>query len=256
MNVTRISPINTNIVFKSSSRYIINDDYNFMTTTSFFRSDMEWEQFFKFLEKKYAKAKNVNIIDHACSSGEEAYSLALYLISVLEEKAKKYLPIDARDFDPINISMAKKGIFDANNEEVARIQKYSGGKYGEYLDICSFSDDTNVIFTRPNIEKFVRFKKSDIFKDIEKLPAKNTVLLCRNFWPYLRIAEQKRLVKMMSKQIKSSSLVVLGTFDVYNGVDKFFEEEGFRHTELYNVMEKLPEYKIVFKKILKKLKFI
>jgi chemotaxis methyl-accepting protein methylase len=75
--------------------------------------------------------------------------------------------------------------------------------------------------------------------------------MCRNFLPYLQIGEQKNLVKQLSKKLDSTSMVVLGKFEIDYGIEKLFEKEGFVHTSQYNVMKKLP----FFKALLTKLKY-
>jgi hypothetical protein len=70
----------------------------------------------------------------------------------------------------------------------------------------------------------------------------------------LNLYDQKDLVKQISNRLNSTSVIVLGNFEISNGIDKLFEQEGFYHTKLYNVMEKKPQYKFFIQKLLSKLK--
>ena len=105
-----------------------------------------------------------------------------------------------------------------------------------------------------NIESKVIFEQSDMLKDMFKIPSNNTVLFCKNVFPYLANGEEYNLVKQISKQLDASSAIVLGCFDISYGIDKLFEKEGFKHTSQYNVMEKLPYHKAVVQNILRTFK--
>ena len=52
---------------------------NLENNTCFFRICLDWINFGKFIEQKYQNVPKVNIINHACSIGEEAYSLAIII---------------------------------------------------------------------------------------------------------------------------------------------------------------------------------
>ena len=109
--------------------------YSFTTETDFFRSDVNWDKFVELLYLKYKNTDKVNLICHACSDGEEAYSLAVKLISKFGEKAEKFFPIIARDVDFGNIELAKEGSFVVDGDELNLINSHSKLNISEYFDI-------------------------------------------------------------------------------------------------------------------------
>ena len=88
--------------FTSYYRDVYSDEdvLLYRNNTYFFRQSFEWLNFAKFLEEKYKNENSINIVSHACSVGEETYTLMLALLSQLGKKdSKKFFPIHARDID-------------------------------------------------------------------------------------------------------------------------------------------------------------
>lgn len=240
--------------FKSNFRSVFNDNFSlkYNTNTCFFRSDLKWAEFVDYLSKKYENTYKVNIIDYACATGEEPNSLAMMLDLKLGDKANKFFPIQAFDVDENNIINAKKGLFGLNKGELELIKDNMGHDYKKYLDL--YNDELGnpaLIISKENLESKIIYNKSDIIKDIFKIPTGNTVLLCRNFLPYLNTEDRTNLIKNIALHLQSSSLVVLGKFEISNGLEKLFEKEGFKHTSLYNVMERLPYHKALIQNLLR-----
>lgn len=243
--------------FKSSFRSVYDDNFSlkYNTNTCFFKSDLNWPEFVDYLNDKYKYKKKVNVIDYACSTGEEPLSLIMMLHLKLKDQAEKFFPILAYDIDEENIIDAKRGIFTIRKDEKKLLEYNTKQLYQKYLKAYKDKNNELVLLTsRDWIDSKVKYKQSDIKCDIEKIPQDNTILLCRNFIPYLNLYDQKDLVKQISNRLNSTSVIVLGNFEISNGIDKLFEQEGFYHTKLYNVMEKKPQYKFFIQKLLSKLK--
>ena len=243
--------------FKSSFRSVYNDNFSlkYNTNTCFFRSDLKWNNFVDYIYQKYKNVNKVNVIDYACSTGEEPVSLSMMMDLKLGNDAEKFYPIKAYDIDEDNIIKAKNGVFDVTKDELTLLRNNIGNEHKKYF-ICHIDSDEQLgkFRLKEEYKKNFIFNQSDIIKDFNKIPSKNTILLCRNIFPYLQIGESKKLIKQISKILDLSSVIVLGKFDIDYGIEKLFEKEGFIHTEQYNVMEKLPYYKVLFKKFLHRFK--
>ena len=262
MKIDNLSACNSLIVyrpklkmttFKSSFRSVYDNNFSlkYNTNTCFFRSDLKWGEFVDYLNKKYENTDKVNVIDYACSSGEEPNSLAMILDFKLGSKANKFFPIQAFDIDEDNIEQAEKGLFGLNKGELELIENNIGDKYKEYFDLYNDEQGKPILLSsKENLKSKITYKQSDIKKDFFRVPSKNTVLFCRNFIPYLKIGEEMELVKNIAQHLQSSSLVVLGHFEISYGIEKLFEKAGFKHTSLYNVMEKLPYHKALMQNAL------
>lgn len=240
MKIDSIHPnyINKNFSFKSYSKSGKTENYEYFSTTEFFRLDMNWNSFANFINEKYADIQNVNIICHACSNGEEAYSLALKLISLFGVKAEKFFPIIAKDIDENNIHFAKKGEFNFRYDELLRMENHCGLDLYKFIDVIK-SRFGNYLQIKNFLKEKVIFKKANILNDFDNIPAANTVLLCRNFWPYMPAQNQIELAEKLSNKLDNSSIVQIGNFDIAAGVDKLLQNKGFKETYVKGLMKKV-----------------
>lgn len=218
------------------------DKLLYRTTTYFFRADLDWEAFFSLLKRKYKDVQKVNFINHCCSNGEEAYSCIVGLISYFGEDANKFFPIIAKDFDEENILKAKKhSPMDVTWDEISRCRDNTQTDIQMYFEIekKESHDFVSKLFPKENLKKNVVFSQGDILKDIEEMADKNTVLMCRNFWPYLDKEKQEVLAQKLEKKFDESSLVVIGNFDNEDAdVNKLLMEHNFLPTSVKNVFQK------------------
>ena len=229
---------NINTSFKSYSEHKVGvAPYRYYTTTRFFREDINWEDFIYMLRTQYKDADKVNIISHACSDGEETYSLALKLLYRLGKNAEKFFPIVGKDFDPLNILFARKSKYSVNPVELSRMENECGLDLYKYFDIIKnpWGIQAN---TKDAIKEKVYFEKADLLKDVQNIPAKNTVLLTRNVWPYIPPKKQEKLAEELAARLDPSSLIVLGHFDTSNGIIQLLESKGFEQTEIYGILRK------------------
>ena len=187
--ITYIAPNRMKMTaFKSSFRSVYNDNLTlkYNTNTCFFRKDLRWKEFVDYIEKKYQNINKVNIVDYACSTGEEPSSLAMLLDMKLGEKAEKFFPISAYDIEEENIKDAKRGLFKINPGEMELVTTNMGDKYKDYCTEIIKSDGSVGWFSsKPNLDSMVEYKQSDIIKDFRKIPRDNTIFICKNFFPYL-----------------------------------------------------------------------
>lgn len=224
--------------FQGNRRFVYDKSGQFLyrTTTYFFRDDLNWNTFIRLLSNKYKNADRVNIINHVCSNGQEPYSLAAMLMEKLGEGAEKFFPIIARDIDEDNINSAKNGRLGINNDDLYRINYFINDNISEYFDKGRAINPENDLVLIPKIElkNSVIFSQSDIFEDIKALPSENTVLMCRNFWPYLSPQKREELAVEIAKRLDSTSLLVTGNYD-FCSIVNLFKTLGFVQTGVKNV---------------------
>lgn len=90
-----ISPVQTyNPAYRGNNREVFNKSGKFLykTTTYFFREDLNWTCLAELLGEKYKTVQKVNVLNHACSNGQEPYTLAVKLIQILGKEAKNSFP--------------------------------------------------------------------------------------------------------------------------------------------------------------------
>ena len=141
----------------------------------------------------------------ACSTGEEAYSLAISFDEVLERlrpAARFTLQIFATDLDGDAIDRARQGQFHAaiaDNIAPERLRRYftpaDNGGYRIRKDLRS-----SIIFARQNLISDPPFTKLDI-------------LCCRNLLIYFTPRLQAQLIPLFHYALKRNALLVLGSAD-------------------------------------------
>ncbi len=145
-----------------------------------------------------------------CSTGEEAYSLAIIFREAYEKLRKPKnlsLQIFATDLDQEAIERARKGVYSKNivvdvNEE--RITRFFTA-VGDSFQITS-SIREMVVFAPQNVIKDAPFTKLDI-------------LSCRNMLIYMEAELQNKLIDLFHYSLNSEGLLILGTSETI-GIDK------------------------------------
>lgn len=185
--------------------------------TSFFRDPEEWELLRdKALPEQLAKQPAGGIIRAwaaGCSTGEEAYSLAIIFketLDKLKSKADYSLQIFATDLDQDAIGRARQGFYPVNitaqvsSDRLQRffIQEESGYRVKkEVRDLVTFATQ-NIVMDPP-------FTKLDL-------------LICRNLLIYLEPELQKRLLQIFHYSLNPGGLLFLGSAETVGNSQTLF----------------------------------
>ena len=194
--------------------------------TCYCRSDLDWSNFGGYLKKKFKDISKVNIQDFACSTGDEAYSLALLLTKVYGDSDFK---INASD---INGSLIERNM--KNQESGIEVDGFISYKILRELSIDS--KDTGKYFypadlaytqIRSKISNKVNFRKANILSEIDRLDGKSpSLILCRNMWPYIDSLQYDSFARKLYEKTAPGSVVVVGSYD-YMGEERFKASDKF-----------------------------
>ena len=153
-----------------------------------------------------------------CSTGEEAYTLAIIFKEALENiKLSKTLSLQifATDLDSDAIEIARKGIYPANiaadisPERLTRFFNIIPGGYQISTIIREM-----VVFAPQNLIKDPPFTKIDI-------------LTCRNVLIYMETELQRKLIALFHYSLNPGGIMVLGTSEsIGNDKNVFIEIDG------------------------------
>lgn len=225
----KIDNQNISINFGTSYRKVLKPGYTlgecYEASTYFFVEDLQWNKFFNHIIEKYKNTPKVNVFSLACSDGSEAYSIAMLLISKLgEEKAKKFFPIIAVDFDRKITRNARKGFMNLSANDELRINKYTGNRLNAFFERTAQTFLSEKKGSTDNSELLTKFKQKPILQDkvnfitedlntyVEKMPDKNNLIFCRNCWPYLW-KTRNEFAQKLSEKTDINSYLILGYFD-------------------------------------------
>jgi two-component system CheB/CheR fusion protein len=155
----------------------------------------------------------------ACSTGEEAYSLAIVFQEALEKSRKHRnitLQIFATDIDHDAIEIARKGYFsrniaaDVSHERLSRFFKVEGEGYSVITSIREM-----MVFAPQNVIKDPPFTKLDL-------------LTCRNLLIYLEPELQKKVIALFNYSLNQDGIMLLGTAETLGNHKEGFDEVDTR----------------------------
>ena len=199
--------------------------------TNFFRDPAAWEQLrtqvIPALLANRASGQVLRAWVPGCSTGEEAYSLAIVLKEAVEElkpKERFTIQIFATDLDRDAIDKARQGIFPANiaadvSEE--RLKRFFTKEENGYR-VCKEVRE-RVIFAPQNLIMEPPFTKLDI-------------LCCRNLLIYLTAEVQKKLMPLFHYSLAPGGILFLGSAETIGDYASLFAPLGgksrlFRRTD-------------------------
>lgn len=149
----------------------------------------------------------------ACSTGEEAYSMAMTVNDVLQ-KSNKYLEVKifATDIDLDSIEFASKGCYPANSAldiDGAFVKKY-------------FERQGSNLVVSPEIRKQIVFARHNILKDPPFI--KNDLVSCRNMLIYMNVILQRKVLSTLQFSLNTGGFLFLGPSEIPASVREGFEE--------------------------------
>ncbi|MBA4320412.1 MAG: chemotaxis protein CheB, partial [Flavobacterium sp.] len=174
--------------------------------TSFFRDATVWEKLKEEVLPEIIEKLPNGFVMRAwvtgCSTGEEAYSLAIIFREVMDKIKKNRnisLQIFATDLDIEAIEKARKGVFPLNI-----ITDVSPERLSRY-----FINDNDGYRINAAIREMVVFAPQNVIKDPPF--TKLDILTCRNMLIYMEPELQKKIIRLFNYSLNPGGIMVLGT---------------------------------------------
>lgn len=175
-------------------------------TTNWFRESPHFELLSKDLQEKISQKSEpskIKILVAACSTGQEAYSVAFTCLQVLNRLGPKHqLEITAFDLDPVCVKKARAGMY--SYSEMRTIPK----EYHGYLTVDAHQEKFTV---REEVKRVCTFKTGNLLKLEEN--SFYDYILCRNALIYFTVDKVAEIVKSLSTLLAPSGKLVLGHSD-------------------------------------------
>ncbi|MGB3403236.1 MAG: CheR family methyltransferase [Microcoleaceae cyanobacterium] len=174
-----------------------------INVTAFFRDKSAWDYIQnktlpRILENKSDRSP-IRIWSAGCSSGEEAYSLAMILADLLGiEQFRQRVKIYATDVDEEALSQARQASYSPK-----QIQPIS-----QHLQDQFFEPAGQRYVFRPDLRRGVIFGRHDLMQDapISRLD----LLVCRNTLMYFNAETQQRILKRFHFALNETGVLFLG----------------------------------------------
>ena len=198
---------------------------NFFRDTEAFRALEEQIIPKLFLDKPAGSAIRVWV--PACSTGEEAYSIAILLQERIEALKQRYiLQVFATDIDSQAVATARAGVYpatiasDLSPERLARffVAEPDGNSYRIHKGIRDL-----LVFSEQNLVRDPPFSKLDLIS-------------CRNLLIYLGLDLQKRLIPLFHYALNPGGVLFLGTSETVGDAESLFHVLD-RTSKLYQRLE-------------------
>jgi two-component system CheB/CheR fusion protein len=187
--------------------------------TSFFRDPAEWAALKKGIIAKLLAASPAGRTLRAwvpgCSTGEEAYSLAMVFREVMDHAnttGRFMLQVFATDLDKSAIDKARQGVYPANiaaDVSEKRLDRFFI-RDGDNFHVCKEIRGM-VIFAPQNLIMDPPFTKLDI-------------LCCRNLLIYLTQELQKKLLPLFHYSLNPAGILFLGSAETIDGYTNLFSQ--------------------------------
>jgi two-component system CheB/CheR fusion protein len=181
--------------------------------TNFFRDPESFDKLKKLLlDLIKSKPDNgeIRIWVPGCSTGEEAYSVAIILRECIEETKKNFnVQIFATDIDSNSIEKARIGSFlgiesDVNKKRLNRF----------------FTSEGNHYYIRKEIREMLVFAEQSVIKDPPF--TKLDLIVCRNLLIYFNSELQKKIIPIFHYSLLPKGILFLGSSETIGGfVDLF-----------------------------------
>ena len=190
---------------------------NALTTnlTSFFREPHHFPILADHL-RKLGKKTTINLWCSACSTGEEAYSMAM---TVVETFASFDTPVRiiASDLDTSVLEAARLGRYKL--DLTAKMSKQQLDKFFVYGQ----GDDSGFVLVRPELKKMISFRRINLLDTILPIREKLEVIFCRNVMIYFDKETQFAILKKFSPLLSGDGLLFAGHSENLFHADAYFK---------------------------------
>lgn len=195
-----------------------------INVTSFFRDPVAWDYLSEQVVPGILMSKTPNSTFRAwsagCSSGEEAYSLAIILAEHLGlDSFRRQVKIYATDVDEQDLELARKANYSA--EALEGVPEDLREKY------FATSDQEGRFTFRQELRRSLIFGRHDLMHDapISRLD----LLLCRNTLIYFNREAQERIVARFHFALKENGCLFLGRAETMLLHHDLFEPSNLEH---------------------------
>jgi chemotaxis protein methyltransferase CheR len=179
--------------------------------SSFFRDGRPFEHLRGALPKILARksvGERLRIWSAACSTGQEAYSVAMLAVELLGPAAAQRLEILGTDISGEVVGKAREAAF--SQFEVQR------GLPIRAL-MTHFTQDGPRWRLKPELRSLVRFEERNLLTDCAAL-GRFDVIFCRNVLIYFDAPTKTRVLEMLARQLSPHGVLYLGAAETVIGL--------------------------------------
>lgn len=208
--------------FDSYIKYVKNNQAreiphfcNAITTnlTSFFRENHHFEilkntMLPNFLKRQATTKRKLRLWSAGCSTGQEAYCLALTLRSAMPEINKCDVKLLASDLDEKCLAIARVGMYPV--EEFEKVSKAYISEYFSEVEREAKYTKKKYFKASSKLKQLITFNKLNLMDKSWPMKEKFDVIFCRNVFIYFNKETQLEMVNRYAAIQSPGSLLCLG----------------------------------------------
>ncbi len=194
--------------------------------TSFFRHQSSYalvEEYVQGFVAEQPEGANLDVWSVGCSTGEEAYSLAMLINEQLADNSRKmFYGITATDISLPTLAKARKGEYAARRalqvDPVLREKYFMPGESGQ------------TVMVAPELKQHICFARLNVL-DLGNAPMNNMDLIfCQNMLIYFRRWRKRQIVNRLAERLALGGMMVLGPGEVTDWQHPDLERVHFADT--------------------------
>jgi len=197
--------------------------------TYFFREEYQFqamvENMLPEITSRKKPGERIRIFSIPSSTGEEPYSIAIYLLEYWKDIDKWDVEIVSADIDTNALEAAKQGVYSTRsvqNLPKPILQKYFTPLKDGYYKI---TDD---------LINAIEFKKANIINSIEMLKFRNfDIVFCRNLLIYFDDLSRKKAAENLYNAMNPGGFICLGHAESMSRISSIFEVRRFPKAIVY-----------------------
>ncbi len=201
--------------------------FNLITTreTSFFREPLLLEAFYKVLLPQVSKSKAgkpINIWSAGCSTGEEPYTLAMYLLEYSGGRSNaKILGTDLSSDAIASAKRAVYGDYSLRNATPEFLKKY-------------FTKTAGGLTVSPTVKKLVQFKEMNLTDERAMRGVRGMdFIFCRNTMIYFDNSVKQKVVSFYYDSLSPGGYLFVGASESLHSVSRAFKPMAINKAVVY-----------------------
>ncbi|HSB35079.1 MAG TPA: PAS domain S-box protein [Nitrospirota bacterium] len=202
--------------------------------TSFFRDRLAWKSLNQDVVRKLTMEETdvpLRVWTPACATGEEAYSIAITLLSELARRGKRReIQVFATDVNDQALERARDGKYPASiaaDMPQEHLQRY-----------FKTSEDGQSIIVVKGVRERVIFAKQDLLTDPPF--SRLDLIICRNLLIYLESEAQDKCLSLFHYALKPGGYLFLGNAESAGRNKDLFKSLGHKKCRIYQKEEAKP----------------
>ena len=177
--------------------------------TRFFRDTKALELIqHAYLEKINFKkdSPSINIWSVGCATGEEPYSLMMFIDKYMADKNEKcYLAVTASDISHDALAVGKKAVYHQN-----RFTNVPGEYFENYLE----SIDKNHYLVNESLRKRICFNRLNLINLNKNSIGKMDIIICQNVLIYFKRETRLTILNQLVEHLMPGGLLILGAGEI------------------------------------------